>query len=108
MDQKEILLLLLFIGCLSLEQEPKIKKHHSVHWGLNPPPQKHHSPRSCQAPLKSANSPSPPFLGNPPPPLYWFFVFTMGIFHGSSLKTDKEPKEYSTTQYLFVIPPIRF
>lgn len=39
-------------------------------------PQKHHSPLSCQAPLKAANCPypSPPlFLGNPPL-LYRFFV----------------------------------
>ena len=32
---------------------------HSVHWSL--PPQKHHPPLFCQPPLKSANSPSPPF-----------------------------------------------
>ena len=34
--------------------------------GVSPPPQKHPPPLSCQAPLKSANCPSPPFLGNPP------------------------------------------
>ena len=33
---------------------------HSVHWGINSP-QKHPPPLSCQAPLKSANCPSPPF-----------------------------------------------
>ena len=42
---------------------------HSVHWGINPhPPQKHHPRLSCQAPLKSANCPSLPFLGNLSPP----------------------------------------
>ena len=35
--------------------------------GVSNPPQKHRPPLSCQAPLKSANCPSPPFLGNPPP-----------------------------------------
>ena len=39
---------------------------HSVHWGIKPP-QKHHPLLSCQAPsLKTANCPSPPFLGNSP------------------------------------------
>ena len=32
----------------------------SEHWVINPP-QKHHPRLSCQAPLKSANCPSPPF-----------------------------------------------
>ena len=44
---------------------------HSVHWGMNPPPQKQPPPTlSCQAPplhFKSTNcpSPAPPFLGSP-------------------------------------------
>ena len=33
--------------------------------GVSTPPQKHHSPLSCQAPLKSASCPSPHFLCNP-------------------------------------------
>ena len=45
---------------------------HSVHWGINPP-SKTPTPLSCKAPLKSANCPSPPPLGNPLP-LYWFFT----------------------------------
>ena len=51
-------------------------EHHSVHWGINPRSKTPH-PLSCLAPpllpLKSANCPSPPFLGNPPP-LYRFYV----------------------------------
>ena len=47
---------------------------HSVHWGTNLPSQKHQLPLCLQAlPLKSANCPSPPFLGNPPS-VYWIFV----------------------------------
>ena len=38
---------------------------HNVHW-VSTPTQKHHPP------LKCANYPSPPFLGNPP--IYWLFV----------------------------------
>ena len=62
--------------------------NHNVHWGINPLPQKHHPPLSCQAPtppppLKSANGRSPPFLGNPP--LYIGFRETppvkLGFFH---------------------------
>ena len=47
------------------------KYFHSAHWGLNPPPLPLFLGKSH---LKSANSPSPPFLGNLPP-LYGFFVF---------------------------------
>ena len=44
-----------------------IKKYNIVCTGVSTPPQKHHSPLSYQAlPLKSANCPSPPLLGNPP------------------------------------------
>ena len=45
--------------------------HHSVHWGITPPP-----PLSCQAPLKSTNCPSSsPFLVNLP--LYIGFSWTL-------------------------------
>ena len=46
--------------------------YHSGHSGINPPSNPS-PPLSCQAPLKLANCPSLPFLGNPPP-LYWFVV----------------------------------
>ena len=46
---------------------------HSVHWGLNPPLNNITPLFLAKPPLKSVNSPSPPFLGNLPP-LYWFFV----------------------------------
>ena len=52
---------------------------HSVHLGINPPPQKHHPIFLAKPPppLKSANCPSPPFRQSPlhigflstPPPL---------------------------------------
>ena len=38
-----------------------LKLRHSVHWGITPSPQKHHPLLSYQAPLKSANCPSPYF-----------------------------------------------
>ena len=41
--------------------------------GVSTPPQKHHHLLSCQAPLKSANYPSPPFFRQSSP-IYWFFV----------------------------------
>ena len=64
---------------------------YSVHWGVNPPPHsKTPPPLSCQAPLKSANCPSPPFLGNLPlsigfswtlpPPKSWIFQWTPKSF----------------------------
>ena len=44
---------------------------HCMHWGINPPSLKPPTPVSCQAPpLKSANCPSPLFLGSSPP----FFI----------------------------------
>ena len=42
-----------------------VDTRHSVHWGATSPPSKPPPPLSCQAPLKSANCPSPLFLGNP-------------------------------------------
>ena len=41
-----------------------------VHWGINPPPQKHHPPFLAKPPLNPQTA-KPPFLGNP---LYWFSV----------------------------------
>ena len=39
----------------------------SVHWSMTSPPQKHQPHLFlAKSPLKSANCPSPPFLGNPP------------------------------------------
>ena len=35
------------------------------------------------------------------------FKITAEIFSGSSVNTDVEPKGYSTTQYIFIIPPIK-
>ena len=78
MDQKEILLLLLFIGCLSLEQEPKIKKHHSVHWGLNPPLKNTTPLFLAKPPLNQQTVQAPPFLGNPPTPSILVFRFYYG------------------------------
>ena len=49
------------------------KPLHSMHWGIIPP-QKHHPPLYCQAPLKLTNCPSAPFLGNHP--LYIGFLWT--------------------------------
>ena len=55
---------------------PKKKMlHHSVHWGINPSPQKH--PPSlflAKPPYESANCPSPSFLENPS--LYIDFLST--------------------------------
>ena len=42
---------------------------HSVQWGINPPPPQKKTPPPAflpSPPLKSANCPSPPFLGNSP------------------------------------------
>ena len=39
--------------------------------GVSNPSQKHHSPLSCQGPLKSANCPSPPLFSQSSPPSYW-------------------------------------
>ena len=57
--------------------------------GVSTPPQKHHHLLSCQAPLKSANCPSPHFRQSTP--LYWFFVNTPLKVRFSS----EPPKYYS-------------
>ena len=50
------------------------QNNHSGHWGIKPlPPHPLKTPLlSCQAPLKSANFPNPPFFRQCPP-TYWFF-----------------------------------
>ena len=51
-----------------------LKAAHSVHWGINPPPQKHHPPLSCQASplnLQTVQAPPPPFRQ----PLIYILVF---------------------------------
>ena len=50
--------------------------HHSVHRGINCSLKITPSPLSCQAPLKSANSPRPPFLGNPPYILFFWNLYS--------------------------------
>ena len=53
------------INCWRIQEE--IPLEHSVHWGINSSPQKHYPLFLAKPPLlKSANRPSPPFLGNPP------------------------------------------
>ena len=45
-------------------------------WGINSSLKNTPSPLSCQDPLKSANSPRPPFLGNPPYILFFWNLYS--------------------------------
>ena len=60
-----------------------------VHWGINPPPQKHH-PRFLAKPPLNRQTAKPPFLGNP---LYWF-----SVTQPSPLKVGffSEPQKYKS------------
>ena len=53
--------------CWSLKRRVLEKSlvSHSVHWGINSPPLKLPLFLAKPLPLKSANCPTPPFLGNP-------------------------------------------
>ena len=57
----------------------------SVYTGVSTTPPQKHPPLSCEAPLKSANCPSPLFQAIPP--IYWFF----GNLH-LKLRFFHEPK----------------
>ena len=63
----------LFSSYLHFFQVMLMSRIHSLHWGINPPPQKHHPLFLAKLPLNRPTVQSPLFRQSPPP-LYWFFV----------------------------------
>ena len=94
------------IGCIGycLQVISWCLLYHSVHWGINPPSQKHHLLFLAKPPplnWQTVQAPPPPFLGNPPP-LYWFFVNPKNIKSSPSylLKVTKFSGKISQFEFL--------